>query len=196
MNNMQDITSKFSHLYKVISSSSFLNKEALGGEIPFFITAYDAKQEVEVKDSIKLLINKLETSGVSVLELNLYDIVCDILEEKGGMERMFSIELTRDKGKFLSALQSTLNIHQILMPKIKELIDKTPSKVYFLTGIGMVFPFIRSHNILNNLQNIAKDSPTVTFFPGNYNGHSLNLFGLLTDDNYYRAFNIDLIEPK
>ncbi|MEY2921480.1 MAG: hypothetical protein RL108_89 [Bacteroidota bacterium] len=196
---MEDITSKFSHLYKVISSSSFLNKEALGGEIPFFITAYDAKQEVEVKDSIKLLINKLETSGVSVLELNLYDIACDILKEKGGMdgmERMFSIELTRDKGKFLSALQSTLNIHQILMPKIKELIDKTPSKVYFLTGIGMVFPFIRSHNILNNLQNIAKDSPTVTFFPGNYNGHSLNLFGLLTDDNYYRAFNIDLIEPK
>jgi hypothetical protein len=199
MNNMEDITSKFSHLYKVISSSSFLNKEALGGEIPFFITAYDAKQEVEVKDSIKLLINKLETSGVSVLELNLYDIACDILKEKGGMdgmERMFSIELTKDKGKFLSALQSTLNIHQILMPKIKELIDKTPSKVYFLTGIGMVFPFIRSHNILNNLQNIAKDSPTVTFFPGNYNGHSLNLFGLLTDDNYYRAFNIDLIEPK
>jgi hypothetical protein len=199
MNNMEDITSKFSHLYKVISSSSFLNKEALGGEIPFFITAYDAKQEVEVKDSIKLLINKLETSGVSVLELNLYDIACDILKEKGGMdgmERIFSIELTRDKGKFLSALQSTLNIHQILMPKIKELIDKTPSKVYFLTGIGMVFPFIRSHNILNNLQNIAKDSPTVTFFPGNYNGHSLNLFGLLTDDNYYRAFNIDLIEPK
>lgn len=193
---MEDITSKFSHLYKVISSSSFLNKEALGGEIPFFITAYDAKQEVEVKDSIKLLKNKLETSGVSVLELNLYDIVCDILEEKGGMERMFSIELTKDKGRFLSALQSTLNIHQILMPKIKELIDKSPSKVYFLTGIGMVFPFIRSHNILNNLQNIAKDSPTVTFFPGNYNGHSLNLFGLLTDDNYYRAFNIDLIEPK
>lgn len=193
---MEDITSKFSHLYKIISSSSFLNKEALGGEIPFFITAYDAKQEVEVKDSIKLLKNKLETSGVSVLELNLYDIVCDILEEKGGMERMFSIELTKDKGRFLSALQSTLNIHQILMPKIKELIDKSPSKVYFLTGIGMVFPFIRSHNILNNLQNIAKDSPTVTFFPGKYNGHTLNLFGLLTDDNYYRAFNIDLIEPK
>jgi hypothetical protein len=193
---MEDITSKFLHLYKVISSSSFLNKEALGGEIPFFITAYDAKQEVEVKDSIKLLKNKLETSGVSVLELNLYDIVCNILEEKGGMERMFSIELLRDKGRFLSALQSTLNIHQILMPRIKSMIDENPSKVYFLTGIGMVFPYIRSHNILNNLQNIAKDSPTVTFFPGNYNGHTLNLFGLLTDDNYYRAFNIDLIEPK
>ena len=193
---MVDITTKFSHLYNVISSKRFLNKEALGGEIPFFISAYDAKQEIEVYDSTKLLKNKLETSGVSVLELNLYDIVCDILEEKGGMERMFKIELSKDKDKFLSALQSTLNIHQILMPRIKKMIDDYPAKVYFLTGIGMVFPYIRSHNILNNLQNIAKDAPTVAFFPGDYNGHTLNLFGLLKDDNYYRAFNIDSLEPK
>ena len=193
---MVDITAKFSHLYNVISSKRFSNKDALGGEIPFFITAYDARQELEVCDSIKLLKNKLETSGVSVLELNLYDIVCDILEEKGGMERMFKIELSKDKDKFLSALQSTLNIHQILMPRIKQMIDDNPAKVYFLTGIGMVFPYIRSHNILNNLQNVAKDSPTVTFFPGDYNGHTLNLFGLLKDDNYYRAFNIDILEPK
>jgi hypothetical protein len=109
---------------------------------------------------------------------------------------MFKIELAKDKDKFLSALQSTLNIHQILMPRIKQMIEEQPAKVYFLTGIGMVFPYIRSHNILNNLQNVAKDSPTVTFFPGDYNGHTLNLFGLLKDDNYYRAFNIDIIDPK
>jgi hypothetical protein len=82
------------------------------------------------------------------------------------------------------------------MPRIKKMIEDYPAKVYFLTGIGMVFPYIRSHNILNNLQNVAKDSPTVTFFPGDYNGHTLNLFGLLKDDNYYRAFNIDILEPK
>lgn len=193
---MEDITAKFTHLYNVISSKRFLNKEALGGEIPFFISAYDARQELEIRGSIKLLKNKLETNGVSVLELNLYDIVCDILEEKGGMERMFRIELSKDKAKFLSALQSTLNIHQILMPRIKQLIEEHQAKVYFLTGIGMVFPYIRSHNILNNLQNVAKDSPTLTFFPGEFNGHTLNLFGLLKDDNYYRAFNIDIIDTK
>lgn len=193
---MEDVTAKFTHLYNVISSKRFLNKEALGGEIPFFISAYDAKQELEVRDSIKLLKNKLETNGVSVLELNLYDIVCEILEEKGGMERMFNIELSKSKDKFLRALQSTLNIHQILMPKIKEKIEEHQAKVYFLTGIGMVFPYIRSHNILNNLQNIAKEAPTLTFFPGEYNGHTLNLFGLLKDDNYYRAFNIDIIDTK
>ncbi|HAB28695.1 MAG TPA: DUF1788 domain-containing protein, partial [Xanthomarina gelatinilytica] len=37
---------------------------------------------------------------------------------------------------------------------------------------------------------------TVAFFPGEYNGHSLNLFGKLKDDNYYRAFNIFKIEAK
>ncbi|RZJ34502.1 MAG: DUF1788 domain-containing protein [Flavobacterium sp.] len=193
---MEDINTKFSHLYKIISSDRFLKKEALGGEIPFFISAYDAKQELDVVKSIKLLKSKLENNGISVLEINLYDIACEILQEKGGMDRLFKVEVSKSKEKFLRALQSTLNIHQILMPKIKEKIDESKSDVYFLSGIGMVFPFIRSHNILNNLQSIAKDSPTVTFFPGEYNGHTLNLFGLLKDDNYYRAFNIDIIEAK
>lgn len=193
---MEDIAKKFTHLYNIISSPNFLKKESLGGEIPFFISAYDPKMENEVTESIKFLKNKLETSGVSVLELNLYDIVCDILDLKGGVERMFEIEKLKKKDKFQNALQSTLNIHQVLTPKIKDIIDKNPSRVYFLTGIGLVYPYIRSHTILNNLQNIAKDSPTVIFFPGEYNGTSLNLFGAMKDDNYYRAFNIDLISTK
>ncbi|MNC74185.1 hypothetical protein D3C75_1254980 [compost metagenome] len=49
--------------------------------------------------------------------------------------------------------------------------------------------------MLNNLQSTAKSKPTVMFFPGEYRysleqGASLELFGLLHDDKYYRAFNI------
>jgi len=48
---------------------------------------------------------------------------------------------------------------------------------------------------LNNLQSTAKEKPTVMFFPGAYthsleSGASLDLFGRLHDDKYYRAFNI------
>ena len=191
---MENIAAKFTELFKVISSPSFLKKKALGGEIPFFISAYDPKQELEVSKAIKGLKNKLEMKGIPVLELNLYDISCDILESKGGMERMFRVEKAKSKDKFLRALQSTLNIHSVLMPKIAELIHASDAKVYFLTGVGLIYPFLRSHNILNNLQNVAKDAPTITFFPGEYDGHSLNLFGLLKDDNYYRAFNIENIK--
>jgi hypothetical protein len=191
---MEDLSQKFNNLYQKISSNRFLNKEALGGEIPFFISTYEAEQELQVRDSIKMLKNKLNNTGVNVLEINLYDTVCEILEEKGGMERMFRVEKAKGKSKFLKALQSTLNIHEIFMPRIAEKISSSQGRVYFLTGVGLVYPFIRSHTILNNLQNVAKEAPTVCFFPGEYDGHSLNLFGKLKDDNYYRAFNIENID--
>jgi hypothetical protein len=67
--------------------------------------------------------------------------------------------------------------------------------VMFITGVGEVFPYIRSHNVLNNLQSAAKDKPTVMFFPGKYThslegGASLDLFNIHQNDKYYRAFNI------
>ena len=191
---MEDITTKFNNLYTKISDPSFLKKEGIGGEISFYISAYHPTQELIIQESIKGLIKKLENKGVKVLDLNLYDLVCEILESNGGIERMFKIEQIKSKEKFIRALQSTLNIHQVLMPAISEKIKIAESHVYFLTGIGLVYPYFRSHNILNNLQNIAKDAPMVAFFPGEYNGLSLNLFGLLKDDNYYRAFNLDTTE--
>ena len=191
---MENLNKKFEHLFKVISKKGFLNKESLGGEIPFFISAYNAKQEIQVRDSIGLIKNKLSNYGIQVLEINLFELCVQLLEENGGIERMFDVERVKGSKKFLRALQSTLNIHEVLLPRINDIIKSSESQVYFLTGIGLVFPFIRSHNILNNLQSVAKDSPTVAFFPGDYNGHTLNLFGLLKDDNYYRAFNIEKIE--
>ncbi len=191
---MENISTKFKNIYNKCSTDSFLKKEALGGRIPFFISAYDPKQELEVRKAISLLKNKLESVGISVLEINLFDLSCELLELHYGVEKMFKVEKKKNKEKFLRALQSTLNIHERLMPEIKNKIDNSQAKIYFLTGIGLVFPFIRSHNILNNIQKIATESPTITFFPGKYDGKQLDLFGLLKDDNYYRAFNMDTIE--
>jgi len=68
-------------------------------------------------------------------------------------------------------------------------------EVMFLSGVGEIYPYIRSHTVLNNLQSTAKQQPTILFFPGTYThspeiGASLDLFGRLRDDKYYRAFNI------
>lgn len=193
---MEDIVKKFEHLYKVISNEEFLRMESLGGEIPFFISAFDAKQQNDVDKAIKSLKNKLENNGIPVLELNLYDISIDLLNSELGEGEIFELEKSMDKKEFKEALQSTLDINEVLIPKIKTIIDNSSARVYFLSGIGMVFPFIRSHNVLNNLQNVAKSAPTVAFFAGDFNGYSLELFGLLKDDNYYRAFNIDNYKLK
>ncbi len=193
---MEDITKKFDHLYKVISHGEFLRMEALGGEIPFFISAFDAKQQLEVDKAVRGLKNKLETNGIPVLELNLYEIALEILNEELGTGEIFELEKQMDKSELKEAIQSTLDINEVLMPKIKQKIDAENARVYFLTGIGLVYPYIRSHNVLNNLQNIAKKAPTILFFAGDYNGFTLELFGLLKDDNYYRAFNIDNYKIK
>ncbi|OKL42080.1 DUF1788 domain-containing protein [Pontibacter flavimaris] len=193
---MNSVAEGFEHLYKVISSSDFLEMKSLGGEIPFFISPHEAKDQVEVDKAIKGLRNKLENHGIPVLEINLYDLAMMIINRELGQGEIFELEKEMDKDEFKEALQSILDINEVLMPAIRQLIASSGAKVYFLTGIGLVFPFIRSHNILNNLQNVAKDAPTVAFFPGKYNGYSLELFGLLKDDNYYRAFNIDNYKLK
>ena len=84
-------------MYKVISSKGFLSKESLGGEIPFFISAYEAEQELEVREAITMLERNLENNGITVLEINLFDITCEILNEKGGVERMFRVEKAKSK---------------------------------------------------------------------------------------------------
>lgn len=193
---MEDIPKKFEHLYQVISKDEFLKMESLGGEIPFFISAFDPKQQNEVDKAVKGLKNKLETNGIPVLEINLYDISLELLNQELGVGEIFELETSMDKQEFKQAIQSTLDINEVLIPKIKSLVDSSSARVYFLTGIGSVFPYIRSHNVLNNLQNVAKEAPTVAFFAGDFNGHSLELFGLMKDDNYYRAFNIDNYKLK
>ena len=165
---METIHSKFSHLYKVISTREFLNRKSLGGEIPFFISVFDIKDLIEVEKSVEGLKNKLEASGISVLELNLYKLSIEIINRELGEGEIFKLEKEMQKDEFKEALQSILDINQVLMPEIRKRIEQHDAKVYFLTGIANVFPFIRSHNILNNLQNIAKEAPTIMFFPGNF----------------------------
>jgi len=142
---MEDIVKKYEHLYKVISTEEFLRMESLGGEIPFFISAYDAKQQIEVDRAIRGLKNKLETNGIPILELNLYDISMEILTEELGVGEIFELEKSMDKREFKESLQSTLDLNEVLIPRIKSFIDASAAKVYFLIGIGLVFPFIRSH---------------------------------------------------
>jgi len=187
----ENIAEKFDNLFSIIQTDKFLKMEALGGEIPFYISNYHPEQTLVTQKAIKGLINKLENKGLIILDLNVYDICMEILEEQLGEGEIFELEKDMDKEEFKNALQSVLDIQEVVMPFIQNRIKSSKANVYFMTGVGSVFPFIRSHNILNNLQNVAKDAPTVMFFPGQFNGQSLELFGKLTDDNYYRAFNLN-----
>lgn len=62
--------------------------------------------------------------------------------------------------------------------------------VLVLTGIGKIHPYMRSHKMLDSMQHLFADIPIVMFYPGTFNGQTLNLFNEFLDGNYYRAFNL------
>ena len=184
---------KFEKLYQTFINENFLSMKALGGEIPFYISSYNPNQEISVFDEVQRLINRLKIVGVSVYEINLFSLVVDMLKDRGILNKIIDKESDLSKDKLYKTIQGAIDTQKYLIPKIEELTTENPSNIVFLTGIGQVYPFIRSHTILNNLQNSIKDRPTVMFFPGIYDGTSLSLFGKLKDDNYYRAFNLETI---
>ena len=139
--------------------------------------------------------NQLANMGIQVLLINLFDLSIEIIKERGIWERTLEVEKTIPKDQFVEQLQSVLDPEKHIIPAIATRLNDQKYDVLFITGVWEVFPYIRSHTILNNLQSTAKYLPTVMFFPGEYqhsslDGSSLDLFGLLHDDNYYRAFDI------
>jgi Domain of unknown function (DUF1788) len=191
MNEIESIHRTFKHIHQVMSSNSFLNMDALNGELPFWIAPYETSSQDLVEQEIKNLIAKLENSGIRTLLIDLFELSCTLIDDNIGLNEIFDLELEMDKTDFKDAIQSTINIHERFIPAIVEQVDFIKPNILLIKGIGAVYPFIRSHIILNNLQSAVKNIPTVMFFCGVYNGQSLNLFGTLKDDNYYRAFNID-----
>lgn len=190
-----NLQTSFDHLLTVLSGKRFLQKEGLGNEVPFFICPFEASISVEVLRLEKQLVNRLAQSGIRVLEINLYDLSIEILKERGIWEQILEIEPSVSKDELKELLQGVLDPEANLVPAIADLLKNNEFEMLFLTGVGEIFPIIRSHHVLNNLQSTAKEKPTLMFFPGTYThtlatGASLDLFERLHDDKYYRAFNI------
>lgn len=208
--SQQPLATRFEHLLGIISSQRFLEMKGLNNDLPFYICEFKAAEAFEMQRMQRQLVNSLASMsidclqgrGVRVLEVNLYDLSIELLKAREGSsddsslwDEILTVEPEVEKDALLELMQNVLGVEEYLIPAIGERLAGAEYDVLFLSGIGEVFPYIRSHNVLNNLQSTAKGKPTVMFFPGEYRhslqqGASLELFGLLHDDKYYRAFNI------
>ena len=191
----QPMHDRLHHLFSVISGRRFLEKQGLGNEVPFFICPYNPEDSVEMERLRRQLVKQLESAGVRILQIDLYDLSVELLKERGIWDRILEMETSISKEELKELLQGVLDPEANLVPAIASRMAGADFDVLFISGVGEVFPCIRSHSVLNNLQSTAKEKPTVMFFPGAYthspeSGASLDLFGRLHNDKYYRAFNI------
>lgn len=184
------------HVYEVLRSRRFLNMEGLSKEVPFFIYHYPPTWALDVDAARDRVITKLRSDdGLSVVDINLYDLAIKLLTDRGVWDRILELEPQQDKYEFRETLQGMLDPHDHLAPAIREQLVGNASDIVFLTGIGEVFPFIRTHTVLENLQSVVVGRPMLAWFPGTYeftqaSGHQLRALNLSASDSYYRAKDI------
>ena len=192
---MANIVDKFNHLVKIISNPDFLNCKILCNDIPIFIADYDIAEEKEFLSMQDNLIKTLQNKGIKVLSINLYDLVIEILQSnQGDWEWLTSTD--RNKEELLDELKRLLNVEKYVIPAVTDKMKENESKydILFLNGCGNIFPFLRTHTILGNLQMYIY-KPIIVFFPGKSISKenpysSFNLFNEIDEGNDYRAANI------
>ena len=184
------------HLLNVLGSSRFLNNQGLSNELPIFICPFLPQERNDLLLMQKRLVANLKMQGVTVLEVDLYDLAIEILQGRRIWERILEREPLTPPDRLLESLQNTLDPENHLVPAIgRKMTDSDGFDILFLSGVGELYPYVRSHLILNQLPKVMQAKPILLFFPGDYSqsnrmGSSLNLFGRFPEDNYYRAFNI------
>ena len=189
---MKDIYERLDEIIPKITEDNFRKNKGLGNEIGFYIFDYNPEYEMLVRDRIKFVKEKVKaTHGLNIVEFDLYEIILELLDSKGYLEKNFKMEEKRGSEQVFNATKKALRLtldNDLMIKYIADRLDN--SDIVFLTGVGKAWPIVRSHTILNNLHRIVEDQPLVMFFPGNYDGGTLMLFNQLKDDNYYRAFQL------
>lgn len=189
---MENFYERLDKILPTIEKKEFMENKGLGNEIGFYIFDYEAKHELLVRNhikSIKKRVNK-ENSNIRIKEFDLYEIMIEIIEEKGYLEKLFKMEEEKGTEKIIKPIKTTLRLTQkndLIIDYFNKRVEE--KDIVFITGVGKVWPIIRTHTILNNLQPLIK-VPVVAFFPGKYNGLEIHLFDKIEDENYYRAFRL------
>ena len=187
-----NIDEKISKIEPKIKEPSFLENKGLSNEVGYYIFDYNPKYELKVRDEVSRLKNKYASDSnysFSIVEFDLYEIIIDILKEKGYLEKVFKFEEKKGIKFTTKAIINLLKLNSDKNLIVNYIIDRTPDNcVVFLTGVGKAYPILRSNNVLNNLHQKLDEVPVVMFFPGKYSGTDLVLFNTVEGSNYYRAF--------
>lgn len=190
---MKTIYERLDEILPIITDKRFRENKGLGNEIGYYIFDYDPEDEIIVREHIKFLKQKINNDGMdfSIREIDLYEIMIEILAEKGYLKKVFEMEKKKGTDAILKPIKNTLRLTQkndLVVEYIRERVQE--NDIVFLTGIGKIWPIIRSHTVLNVLHSVIDRVPLIMFYPGTYSGQDLNLFDEISDQNYYRAFKL------
>lgn len=184
---MDRIEARLDRLRGLFEDDLFLSNKGLANEVGFYIFPYQPAEEPLIRAFLdQLTLQYAGRPDRRVLHHDLYRILLDILAERRVLDQMADFERSRGKEAMLRQVQMIAKPEAFAARMKPE--NPRYGDITLISGVGKVYPYVRSHNILNNLQHLFDNNPVVLMYPGEYDGQQLKLFGKFLDDHYYRAF--------
>jgi len=168
---------------------------------PAYMYMYDAEKEHEIDKEILNIKDKLyrPSNYLDIMVLDIFEEFKNYLKkEKFGKDSKFDFYLQHESEKpnqvadalkkdaydnrFLTYLDNKIQTHLSNA-------DEFEVAYVFLKGFGNSYPYIRASRFMNNFEKYIKGFKLIMFYPGEAKNY-YSLFGLLKDENLYRAIKL------
>ncbi|WP_418637402.1 BREX protein BrxB domain-containing protein [Winogradskyella sp.] len=188
-------------LYTHLANDDFKDYETGNLFFPAYMYMYDAEKEYEIDAEILDIKNRLHrpTNYLDVIVLDIYEeFITYLKQEKFAKSNKFDFYNAHENKKpeavnkslfkdaydtrFLEFLNNKIQTHL----KIE---DNFQRSYVFIKGFGNAFPYIRASRFFNNFEKFVKGYKLIMFYPGEAKEY-YSLFGLLKDENLYRAIKL------
>jgi|SRR5690554_1980653 len=185
-------------IYDLMADKGFQEPRTGNLFFPAYIYTYPPQQEYAIREQIDLLIEKLKRPNhyLDSLAINIYQELLDYLKsEMFAGKSLFDLVIEKeqeDPAEALAWIRDEVNhgeFYKKFEAKVKGHFSKDHDKKVYLIlyGFGNAFPYLRASELLKRTEKLIKEFKVIIFYPGEYTESKYSLFGILNDDNMYRA---------
>lgn len=188
-------------LYTQLSDKDFQDHQTGNLFFPAYMYTYDPEKEYEIDAEILSIKDRLHRPNnyLDVMVIDIFEEFVNYLkQEKFGKDTKFDFYLQHEENKsaavdkalrqdaydkrFLDFLNEKISAH---------LSNANEYEVayVFVKGFGHAYPYIRASRFMNNFEKYIHGYKLIMFYPGEAKAY-YSLFGLLKDENLYRAIKL------
>lgn len=188
-------------LYKQLSNKDFQDHQTGNLFFPAYMYMYDATKEYEIDNEILDIKNRLHRPNnyLDVMIIDIFEVFTEYLkQEKFGKVTKFEYytEFEKEKSEAINKIikQNAYDKRFLdyINNKIKTHFENASSfevAYVFVKGFGNAFPYIRASRFMSKFEGYIKGYKLIMFYPGVAKSY-YSLFGLLKDENLYRAIKL------
>ena len=96
-----------------IESEDFLKNQGLGNEIGFYVFDYPPESEIEVREHLDYMSERLTKRGRIFKSINLFEAVIELLDSRNLTERAFRVQKERGDDALFNALKGPLEQNRV-----------------------------------------------------------------------------------